>query len=135
MVKAMFNGLKNKGNEMAQTLKQCILLADTIQEEHGPYHFAKASSLITRLGVEYNKLLDAYDVIIMPTLNCLPGKILPADAPIKQRVAQALGMIKNTAIFDATGHPALSLNCGFSADEKLPVGLMVVGKKWDEVTV
>ena len=42
-------------------------------------------------------------------------------------------MIPNTAPFDSTGHPALSINAGFS--EELPVGMMIVGKKFDEITV
>jgi len=32
-----------------------------------------------------------------------------------------------------TGHPALSINVGFS--EGLPVGMMIVGRKFDEATV
>ena len=32
-----------------------------------------------------------------------------------------------------SGHPALSINAGFS--EGLPVGMMIVGRKFDEVTV
>ena len=40
---------------------------------------------------------------------------------------------KNTAAFNVTGHPALSINAGFS--EGLPVGMMIVGRKFDEATV
>ena len=42
-------------------------------------------------------------------------------------------MVVNTAPFDATGHPALSINAGFS--EGLPVGMMIVGKQFDDATV
>ena len=42
-------------------------------------------------------------------------------------------MIKITAPFDVTGHPSLSINVGFS--EGLPVGMTIVGHKYDEVTV
>ena len=41
--------------------------------------------------------------------------------------------MQNTRIFNITGHPALSVCAGFS--QGLPVGLMVVGKHFDEVTV
>ena len=40
---------------------------------------------------------------------------------------------KNTGAFNVTGHPALSINAGFS--EGLPVGMMIVGRKFDEATV
>lgn len=41
--------------------------------------------------------------------------------------------MKNNAPFNATGHPALSINAGFS--EGLPVGMMIIGKKYDETTI
>ena len=47
-------------------------------------------------------------------------------------------MTANTMPFNSTGHPALSINAGFSPrDEQggLPIGMMIVGKKFDEVTV
>ena len=50
------------------------------------------------------------------------------------RVRHALGMIRNTAVFNATGHPALSINAGVNKDS-LPVGLMIVGKHHDDQTV
>ena len=40
---------------------------------------------------------------------------------------------RNTAPFNVTGHPALSINAGFS--NGLPVGMMIVGRKFDEATV
>lgn len=39
----------------------------------------------------------------------------------------------NTSPFDCTGHPALSINAGFS--DGLPVGMMIVGRHFDETTV
>lgn len=39
----------------------------------------------------------------------------------------------NTSSTAVTGHPALSINVGFS--NGLPVGMMIVGKKFDEATV
>ncbi len=39
----------------------------------------------------------------------------------------------NTAPFDATGHPAMSLPCGMS--DGLPVGLMLIAKHYAEPTI
>ena len=36
--------------------------------------------------------------------------------------------------FNMSGIPAASVPCGFSA-EKLPVGMQIVGRKFDEITV
>ncbi len=41
--------------------------------------------------------------------------------------------VANTGPFDLTGHPALSINAGFV--EGLPVGMMIVGRHFDDVTV
>jgi Asp-tRNA(Asn)/Glu-tRNA(Gln) amidotransferase A subunit family amidase len=44
-----------------------------------------------------------------------------------------LEMIGNTAPFDISHHPAMTLPCGMV--DGLPVGLMLVGKHWDEPTI
>ncbi|MFI5011393.1 MAG: amidase, partial [Hyphomicrobiales bacterium] len=41
--------------------------------------------------------------------------------------------VGNTAPFDATGHPAMSLPCGMS--EGLPVGLMLIAKHYGEPAI
>ena len=48
-------------------------------------------------------------------------------------VRHALGMIANTSPFNATGNPALSINAGTS--EGLPIGMMIVGRHFDDATV
>ena len=45
----------------------------------------------------------------------------------------ALDFCQNTAPFNVSGHPAVSINAGFI--EGLPVGMMIVGRKFDEATV
>jgi amidase len=42
-------------------------------------------------------------------------------------------MISNTSPFDITHHPAISIPCAMS--DGLPVGLMLVGKHFDERTL
>jgi amidase len=42
-------------------------------------------------------------------------------------------MLANTAQFDCTHHPAMSLPCGMVGG--LPVGMMLVAKAFDEETI
>jgi len=42
-------------------------------------------------------------------------------------------MLANTAPFDVSGHPAMSLPCGMAED--LPVGLQLVGRRFGEATI
>lgn len=93
---------------------------------------AKASTLAQYLKFEYDKLLKQYDVIIMPTLRGTVSEIPPQHASVAEKITSVF-VNKNTGIFNIIGHPALSLNCGF--DKDLPVGLMIVGKHYDEVGV
>lgn len=70
-----------------------------------------------------------------------PCSALGADLPPRVSLA---GIISNTSPFNLTGHPALTIPCGFvaahqddilSAEDvaiQLPVGLMIVGKMWEE---
>ena len=46
---------------------------------------------------------------------------------------RAYESVVNTAPFNVTGHPALSINAGFS--DGLPVGMMIVGRKFEDATV
>lgn len=46
-----------------------------------------------------------------------------------------INMIKNTAPFDVTHHPAITLNAGYDQETNLPIGLQLVGRLWDDVTV
>ena len=39
-------------------------------------------------------------------------------------------MLANTVPYNVTGNPALTINTGFS--DGLPVGMMMVGRKFDE---
>jgi amidase len=48
-------------------------------------------------------------------------------------LAHAIGPSANTQIFDHTHHPALSVPCGES--DGLPVGLMLVGRHFEESTL
>ncbi len=41
-------------------------------------------------------------------------------------------MLTNTCPFNYTHHPALTLNAGFSGQNSLPVGLMLIGRHWED---
>lgn len=75
------------------------------------------------------------DLMVTPTMPVAPVKIGQHSARyggIVESLESA--MIRFTAPFNATGHPALSLPCGFTA-AGLPVGLQMIGQMFDEATV
>lgn len=98
-----------------------------------------------------------FDALLLPTL---PSKALPLPqgpelAP-QACLGQAWCMLQNTAAFDLTGHPALSVNAGWGHGKpvvhgngtgkgsssssspsapRLPIGVQIVGRRWEDATV
>ena len=69
----------------------------------------------------------------MPTTPMKATPLPAPGAPREEICTRAFEMITNTAPFDITHHPAMSLPCGMV--DGLPVGLMLVGKHFDESTI
>jgi len=69
----------------------------------------------------------------MPTTPLKAQPIPPPGAPLSLILQRAFEMIPNTAPFDVTGHPSMSIPCGLS--EGLPVGLMLTARHWQESTI
>lgn len=100
--------------------------------EHGR-HYAMARNLEPALTDAYDTALSSCDVLVMPTLPIRASVLPPAGAPVADVLARGLEMIANTCPFDVTGHPACTVPAGLAGG--LPVGLMIVGKKFDDATV
>jgi amidase len=56
-----------------------------------------------------------------------------SDLAAEQMIAAAFDTISNTCQFDISGHPAMSVPCGLR--DGLPVGMMLVGRYFDEATI
>jgi hypothetical protein len=69
----------------------------------------------------------------MPTLPLRATKLPDPAGPRMDIISRGFEMLPNTAPFDVTGHPAITLPCGMS--EGLPAGLMLIGKHWNESTI
>ena len=124
---------RTRADELSDTLKVTMLLGHYMLRKHRGHHYAKAQNINRRLRAAYDAVLDRYDLLLMPTLPMKATRLPPADAGPAENCARGFEMIPNTCPFDATGHPAISIPCGKS--NGLPVGLMLVGKHWDEATI
>jgi amidase len=96
-------------------------------------HYAMARNLEPVLRNAYDTELDRFDVLVMPTLPITASELPDPAAPVETIIGRALDMLANTAPFDVTGHPACSVPAGLA--DGLPVGLMVVGKQFEDATV
>merc|ERR1711976_101134 len=109
------------------------MFGEYIKESCGTRHYTRAQNTVRLLKDAYDRALKDYDVIIMPTIRFKPTKLPDSKPSVKEYLTLSLNMTANCCPFDATGHPALSINTGFS--EGLPVGMMVVGRHWEDATV
>ena len=126
-------GWRRQADSLSETTKLFLLLGTYINNTFGPRYYGKAVNISRRLTAAYDKALANYDLLLMPTT---PMKATPLPAPNASRedyVARALEMITNTAPFDITHHPAMSVPCGMV--DGLPVGMMLVGRHFDEMTI
>jgi aspartyl-tRNA(Asn)/glutamyl-tRNA(Gln) amidotransferase subunit A len=81
------------------------------------------------------KLFETYDLLLTPTIACPPFKVgLDNPTEIAGTPVGPYDWIPFTFPFNMTGQPAASVPCGFTAD-KLPIGLQIVGRRFDDATV
>ncbi len=81
------------------------------------------------------RVFENYDYLITPTVACKPfeiGKISPDE--INGKFITPIGWMPFTYPFNFTGQPAASIPAGFSK-EGLPVGMQIVGKRYDDAGV
>lgn len=124
---------RTRADELSDTLKNTMLLGHYMVKHHRGHYYGKAQNLVRRLRAAYDSVLATYDLLLMPTLPMTATKLPQDNAPISEILQRAFEMLPNTAPFDCTHHPAMSLPCG--RVDGLPVGLMLVGRHYGESTI
>jgi aspartyl-tRNA(Asn)/glutamyl-tRNA(Gln) amidotransferase subunit A len=84
---------------------------------------------------EFDRALQDVDVLLTPTLPIVATEIGQREVSIgdyEESVRSAL--TRFTGPTDLTGHPSLSVPCGFTGSG-LPVGMQLIGRSFDEVTL
>lgn len=108
---------------------------------------ARCTNLLRKLNDEYDRALQDVDVLVMPTIIFPPVKLRKPEQMIGQKeemspltmLSRTIGATYNTSNFNSTGHPGLNLPVGFvpAQDDpkvKLPTGLQIVGRKFEDLT-
>src|SRR6185437_1654601 len=130
---AFARGWRSRPDDVSETVKLVLLLGEHMHRNyHNRYH-AKAQNLRVLLRRAYDEVLSQFDAIAMPTLPFPATRIPAADCSREGYVELALNMQQNTCPFDASGQPAFTVPCGKVGG--LPVGLMLVGKHFDEASL
>jgi amidase len=133
MQEAFARGLGTRINDVSPTVKMVLLLGEYMHLNYHARHHSKAQNLRPQLRNAYNDALADVDILAMPTIPFTATPIPPADAPLGVVIDVALNMQANTCPFDVSGHPAFTVPCG--SKNGLPIGLMLVGRHFEETTL
>ena len=124
---------RSRADELSDTLKICMFVGQYFLRHHRGHYYAKSQNLARRLRESYDAMLQPYDLLLMPTTPMKATPLPPPDAPLALYCQRAFEMLPNTAPFDITGHPAMSIPCGMI--DGLPAGMMLIGRHYDEGTI
>jgi amidase len=126
-------GWKDRADELSETLKITMVLGEYFIKHYRGHFYGKAQNLGRKLTAAYDAALTDYDLLLMPTVPMTATPLPAPGASTEEVVNRAFEMLPNTCPFDVTGHPAMSIPCG--KVDGLPVGMMLIGKFYDEATI
>ena len=122
-----------RANELPPTMKVFMLLGAYLMEQYDGQVYAKGMNLQRHAKAGFAKLMEEYDLILMPTVPQTAQPFPAADASIAEYCHHAWCMLSNTPTYNFTGQPSMSVPCGQL--DGLPVGMMITGKWYDEPTI
>lgn len=104
-----------------------------------PGLYSKTLNIGRQIRDAYQHALEKYEVIIMPTTPFVAPRHMDWTT-VLESFEPTIGLTINTAVFNVTGHPAMSIPVGFlpAVDDQtvhLPVGMQIVGGLWQEKKV
>jgi aspartyl-tRNA(Asn)/glutamyl-tRNA(Gln) amidotransferase subunit A len=123
--------LENHPNELGQDVKALLEKG----REVSAADYVRAQLTRHRVRRELERLFEKMDAIVTPTTPLPAFPIGQTKVELGGKEADA--RVASTSLlrgFNASGHPALSVCCGFTR-EGLPAGMQIVGRLWNEAAV
>jgi amidase len=121
-----------QGGDFPPSVKLTLLTGAYTSDQYHSKYYAEAMNLRAELTEKYDELFAEYDVVAMPTTPMTANEYVP-DQDRFEFIADAWGNLANTAAFNMTGHPSLSVPV--EPHDGLPVGLMMTGSQFNDATV
>lgn len=124
--------LKAQAQDLPHQVKFVVMIGSYLNQAYHGRLYAKAQNQRRALRAAYDAILEKVDVLVMPTTPNKAHRYDPQRS-LRELIDHGWNMLGNTAPFDMTGHPSLSVPCGKS--QGLPVGLMITGRHFDDATL
>ncbi len=121
---------RSKG--FGEEVKRRILLGNyALSSGYYDAYYKKALALKQEIIRQYNQIFEQADVILTPTAPTPAYNIGVQDNdPVKMYMADICTVTVNIAKL-----PGISTTCGYTADKGLPIGMSIIGKRFDEQTI
>ena len=128
-LKAMYSRTRDEGFG-AEVKRRIMLGTYVLSAGYYDAYYLKAQQVRTLLRHDYQQAFERVDVVAMPTSPIPPFRLgEKTDDPLQMYLADVFTVSANLA-----GLPAISVPCGFT-DGRLPVGLQLTGRMFDESTL
>ncbi|MGI9558038.1 MAG: amidase [Solirubrobacterales bacterium] len=100
-------------------------------------HYIQAQRYRTVLRDQFVEILRSADAILTPTVGFTAPEVGATDVVIEsgELFDMEAAVMRYNALPPLAGTPALSVPCGFSADDSMPVGMQLIGRAFDEATL
>ena len=118
---------------LTPNVKSYMLQSEWMRRHHGYRYVSESKKRIPMLREAYDKALREVDVLVMPTTPMKATSLPDSDASPEEITSLSFQPTTNTSPFNSTHHPALSIPCGMV--DGLPIGMMLIGKHYDESTL
>ncbi|MFK0382333.1 amidase [Agrobacterium sp. NPDC090273] len=115
------------------SIKLFFFIAEHVKKNVGYVGYAKGWNAARMLRAEYDKLLEDVDLLLMPATPMTALPLPDENTSLEVELKTSHPMAFNTAPFDISHHPALTLPAG--GINGMPVGMMLVGRHFDEATI
>ena len=121
---------KTRAEGFGTEVKRRILLGTyALSAGYHDKYYLKALKVRTLVKQDFDKALAKFDLLMAPTM---PNPAFKIGEKIEDPLTLYLSDV-NTCPINLAGVPSISISCGFT--DGLPIGLQIIGKPFEELTV
>ena len=95
-------------------------------------YFSKAQNVRLEMSNKIDEVLKDVDILVSPTTPMKATKISSKTETGTWEGRGKIEMNRNTCPTNLTGHPAMSVPCGFG-ENGLPIGIQIIGPEYGDL--